>query len=429
MIDRHPAAIAKCTGVADVKTCVDYVRENNVRFSVKSGGHHVSGTAVCDDGLVIDLSDMDGVWVNHHEKTVRVQGGATWGDVDHETQAFGLATVGGQDPNIGVAGMTLGGGVGWLSRKYGLTIDNLLEVDIVTADGDVVTANKSTNPNLFWALRGGGGNFGIATSFKYRLHDVGPEVLAGSLIHPVENAAEVMRFYEEYMNQAPNEVRTLYGIMVLGEESYLPEKLHNQRVAIVISLYAGHPDDGYAELAPLREFGEPIIDSVQTRPYKEFQRAGTSDEPWRVYLKSQYLQHLPTEAIDVIVENAREAPSWESTVFISHRGGAETEPETNATAYPHRHDAFHVLIEARWEDPAADFEHKEWVREFHRKLKPYTTGEAAMNFLTCDEPQERVRAAYGKNYDRLVAVKNEWDPENLFRANQNIPPTTTEQQP
>lgn len=423
LIDKHPGAIAKCTGTADVIECVNFVRERNIQFSVKSGGHHVSGTAVCDDGLVIDLSAMNGVHVNLDEETVRVQGGATWGDVDHETQAFGLATVGGQDPNIGVAGQTLGGGIGWLSRRYGLTIDNLLEVDVVTANGNLVTASENENPNLFWALRGGGGNFGVATSFKFELHEVGPEVLAGSLIHPFEDAAEVAAYYEDYMEEASDNVRTLFGILVLGEESYLPAELHNQRVAIVVSLYAGDPDEGREELAPLRDFGDPITDSIKTRPYTAFQRAGTSDEPWRVYLRSQYLEALPQEAIDVIIEYSEDMPSWGSSVFLSHRGGAETLPSRSATAYSHRHDAFHILIEARWEDPAADFEHKEWVHQFHRALQPYTTGEAAMNFLTKDELEGRVRAAYGENYDRLVEIKNEWDPENLFRMNQNIKPT------
>ena len=423
MIDKHPAAIAKCSGVADVITAVNFARQNDILLSVKGGGHHVSGSAVCDGGLTIDLSTMNGIWVDPESKTALAQAGATWGEVDHETQQFGLATVGGQDPNIGVAGMTLGGGIGWLSRKYGLTIDNLLEAKVVTAEGTYVTANDNTNPELFWALRGGGGNFGVVTSFKFRLHEVGPDVLAGSLIYPVEDAPKVARYYRDFMEEAPRELRTLYGLLVLGEESYLPEQLHNRRVAIIISLYAGDPSDGYDALNPLREFGQPISDSITERPYTEFQRAGMSDEPYRVYLRSQYLERLSDEVIEMIVDYSKEAPSWGSTVFISHRGGAETEPTPEATAYPHRRDAFHVLIESRWDDPAADFENKEWVREFYRALAPHTFGGPAMNFLTYDESEDRVRSAYGDNYPRLVDVKHRWDPENLFRMNQNIKPS------
>jgi len=423
MVDKHPAAIVRCSGVADVITCVDYARDDDVLLSVKGGGHHVSGSAICDGGLTIDLSRMNGIWIDPESKTARVQAGATWGDVDHETQQFGLATVGGQDPNIGVAGMTLGGGIGWLSRRYGLTVDNLLEVEMVTAQGEFVTANESTHPELFWALRGGGGNFGVVTSFEFQLHDFGPTVLAGSLIYPSEDAIDVARNYRDVMEDAPRELRTLFGLMVLGEESYLPEHLHNRPVAIVISLYAGDPSDGYPIVEPLREFGEPVIDSIKERPYKEFQQAGTSDEPYRVYLRSQYLEQLPEEALEIIVNYFDDAPSWDSSVFISHRGGAETAKPPDVTAYPHRREAFHVLIESRWDDAAADFENMEWVSEFHRALAPHTTGGPAMNFLTSDEPEERVRSAYGENYSKLVAIKDQWDPGNLFRMNQNIPPS------
>ena len=423
IIDKHPSVIAKCQGVADIITCVNYARENKLLLSVKGGGHHVSGTAVCDDGLMIDLSDMDGVWVDPYSKTARVQSGATWGEVDHETQEFGLATVGGQDPNIGVAGMTLGGGVGWLSRKYGLTIDNLLEVDLVTADGRFVTASEAHHSELFWALRGGGGNFGVATSFKFQLHNVGPEVLAGSLIHPVECVPELTEFYDAFTAEAPDELRTLFGIMVLGEGAHLPPELYNEQVAIIVSLYAGDPDEGVADLAPLRNFGQPIVDSIRKRPYKEFQQAGTSDERWRTYLRSQYLDELSPGIIDILMEYSRGIPSKESTVFISHRGGAETRPAVDATAYPHREESHHVLIEARWEDPDRDDEHISWVQGFHRELQPYSIDGPAMNFLTSDESEKRVNASYGQNYEKLVEVKNEWDPNNLFRMNQNIRPT------
>lgn len=426
MIDKHPAVIAKCAGVADVISCVDFARENDLLLSVKGGGHHVAGTAVCDGGLMIDLSEMNGIWVDNQSKIARTQSGATWGEVDHETQEFGLATVGGQDPNIGVAGMTLGGGIGWLSRKYGLTIDNLLEVDLVTADGRFLTASDENHPDLFWALRGGGGNFGVVTSFKFELHTVGPNVLAGSLIHPIERTDEIAKFYNDFAADAPDELRTLFGIMVLGDGSHLPRELHNERVAIIVNLHAGDPEQAAEDLAPLREFGEPIIDSIRKRPYKEFQRAGTSEEKWRTYLRSQYLDELTPDIIDILTEYSANIPSKESTVFISHRGGAETRPAKDATAYPHRRESFHVLIEARWEDPGKDSEHLVWVQEFHQALHPYTIDGPAMNFLTEDEPEERVKASYGQNYERLVDVKTEWDPNNIFQMNQNIKPSTLE---
>ena len=423
MVDREPAAIARCTGTADVVAAVAVAREHDLLLSVKSGGHHVSGTAVCDDGLVVDLSPMDGVRVDPDARTVRVQAGATWGDVDHETQAFGLAVPGGQDPNIGVAGLTLGGGVGWLSRKYGLTCDNLLSADVVTADGGLVHANADENPDLFWALRGGGGNFGVVTSFEFRLHEVGPAVFAGSLVYPFEDAREVARRYREFMTDAPREVRLLFGIMKLPAASYYPEEVHDTRVAMLIAFYAGPPEEGAAVLAPLREFGDPVMDSLRERPYEAFQQAGTSRGSMRTYLRSQYLATLSTPAIDTIVEYAEDAPSSGATVFVSPRGGAETEPPSDATAYPHRDAAHHLLVEGRWTDPGRDDEHVAWVQDFHEAVRPYTTGDAAMNFLTDDEREERVRAAYGDNYERLVAVKDEWDPQNLFRMNQNVEPT------
>jgi len=422
-VDRKPAAIARCRGAADVVAGVNAARDNDLLLSVKGGGHHVSGSAVCDGGLTLDLGPMDCVRVDPDTKTARVGAGATWGDVDHETQAFGLAVPGGQDPNIGVAGLTLGGGVGWLSRKYGLTCDNLRSADVVTADGEFVRASESVHPDLFWALRGGGGNFGVVTSFEFQLHEVGPEIFAGSLVHPIEETAAVARHYREFVADAPREVRLLFGSMVLPAASVYPEEIHDTRVTMMIAFYAGPPEEGRRVLGPLREFGDPHVDSLRGRPYAAFQRAGNSEGSMRTYLRSQYLAHLSDEAIDVVVRHADRAPSAGATVFVSPRSGAETEPPTVATAYPHRDAAHHVLLEARWCDPDRDGDHRRWVREFHDALEPHTTGEAAMNFLTDDEGRERVRAAYGGNYERLVAVKDEWDPRNLFRMTQNVAPS------
>ncbi len=421
-IDREPAAIARCTGPADVVAAVDAAREGDLLLSVKSGGHHVSGAAVCDGGLTIDLSRMNGVRVDPAAETARVEAGATWGDVDHETQAFGLAVPGGQDPNIGVAGLTLGGGVGWLSPKYGFTCDNLLSADVVTAGGDLVRASPGNNPDLFWALRGGGGNFGVVTSFEFQLHEVGPEIFAGTLVYPFEETPAVARRYREFIADAPREVRLLFGSMVLPDAAVYPGSVREERVAMLIAFYAGPPEDGSAVLAPLREAGDPAMDSLRGRPYKSFQRAGKTEGPMRTDLRSQYLPTLSDAAIETVVDHAADAPSSGATVFVSPRIGAQTDPPVDATAYPHRDPAHHLLIEARWTDPGADETHEAWVREFHEAVRPYTTGEVEMNFLTDDEGEKRRRAAYGDNYDRLVGVKDQWDPDNLFSMNQNVEP-------
>jgi FAD/FMN-containing dehydrogenase len=421
-IDREPAAILRASGTADVMAAVDVARTIDRPVSVKGGGHHVSGSAVCDGGLMIDLSGMNGVRVDPEAATARVGAGATWGEVDHETQAFGLAVPGGQDPNIGVAGLTLGGGVGWLSPKYGLTCDNLLSADVVTADGELVRASESEHPELFWALRGGGGNFGIVTSLEFRLHEVGPEIFAGSLIYPFERTAEVARQYREFMRDAPREVRLLFGCMELPAVPYYPESVHNTRVAMLIAFYAGPPEEGREVLAPLRGHDDIIMDSLRGRPYTNFQQAGDSQGSMRTYLRSQYVETVSDGLVETITEYATDAPSAGATVFVSPWVGAETDPATDATAYPHRDPAHHVLVEARWEDASRDGEHVDWVREFHDALAPYTTGDVEMNFLTDDESGDRVRRAYGANHDRLVEVKTRWDPDNLFRMNQNIEP-------
>jgi FAD/FMN-containing dehydrogenase len=421
-IDREPAAILRATGPADVIAAVDIARMNDLPLSVKGGGHHVSGSAVCEDGLMIDLSRMNGVRVDPEAATARVQAGATWGDVDHETQAFGLAVPGGQDPNIGVAGLTLGGGVGWLSPKYGLTCDNLLSADVVTADGELVRASETEHPDLFWALRGGGGNFGIVTSFEFQLHAVGPEIFAGSLIYPFEETEQVAKQYREFIGDAPREVRLLFGSMELPAASYYPEAVHNTRVAMLIAFYAGPPEEGREVLAPLRGHDEIIMDSLRGRPYTNFQQAGDSQGSMRTYLRSQYIETLSEDVVDTLIDYSTAAPSAGATVFVSPWIGAETDPATDATAYPHRSPAHHVLVEARWDDPSRDTEHIDWVRDAHDALAPHTTGDVEMNFLTEDEPTERIQSAYGANHKRLVEVKTQWDPENLFRMNQNIEP-------
>jgi FAD/FMN-containing dehydrogenase len=414
-VDCEPAAILRCVGVADVLAGVTAAREHDVPLSVKGGGHHVSGSALCDGGLTLDLGPMDWVRVDPDARRAWVGPGATWGDVDHETAAFGLAVPGGQDPNIGVAGLTLGGGVGWLSRKHGLTSDNLRSADVVTAAGDLVHASDDTHEDLFWALRGGGGGFGVVTAFEFQLHRV-DQVYAGSLVYPHEELPAVARRYESFMRDAPRDVRLLFGSMVLPAAPYFPESIHDTRVAICIAFHAGPPEAGERELAPLREVGEPLFDSLRPRPYAAFQQAGESRGSLRTHLRSQYLASLPDEAIETIAEHASDAPSAGATVFLSPRGGAETDPAPDATAYPHRDAAHHLLVEARWDDPAADDAHVEWVQRFADAVAPFTTGDAALNFLTDDEAAARADAAYGENRERLLEVKRRWDPAGLFSA-------------
>jgi FAD/FMN-containing dehydrogenase len=421
MIDKYPSYVVRATGAADVVAAVDFARDHDLPLAVKGGGHNFAGTAVCDDGLVIDCSRMDSVRVDPAARTARVGPGATWADVDHETQAFGLATTGGLVSHTGVAGLTLGGGQGYLARKHGLTIDNLRGADVVTADGELVHASEEEHPELFWALRGGGGNFGVVTSFEFQLYEV-EEVFAGSLIYPHEEFHAVARSYREFVADAPPEARLLFGSMVLPAKPVFPEAVRDSRVAIVIACYVGSPEEGERVLAPLRERGDPHMDSLRRRPYTAFQRAGDSGGSMRTDLRSQYLATLPDGAIETMAEYAEAAPSAGATVFVSPRGGAETDPPSDATAYPHRDAAHHLLIEARWDACERDDEHVAWVREFHEAVRPYTTGAAAMNFLTDGEGRDRIRAAYGDNYDRLAEIKAEWDPENLFCGNQNVEP-------
>ncbi|PSP66305.1 FAD-linked oxidase [Halobacteriales archaeon QS_1_69_70] len=384
-VDRRPDAVLRCRGAADVAAGVSFARDRGLALGVKGGGHHVSGAAVPDGGLLVDLSPMDRVRVDPAERVARVGPG---GDVDPETQAHGLAVPGGQDPNIGVGGLTLGGGVGWLSRQHGLTCDNLLAADVVTADGDLRRATETELPDLFWALRGGGGQFGVVTEFTFRLHEVGPTFPAGSLVYPADRTAAVARYYREFVAEAPRAARPLFGSMILPVASAYPESVRGERVAIIIVCYAGPPAAGRRALEPLRERGDPVMDSLRPRPYVEFQRAGDSEGARRTALRSQYMERLGEDAIGTIVAGVEDAPSDGATVFVSPRGGAETDPTTDATAYPHRSDAHHCLVEARWDDPPA--------RRRPRRVGPVApVGTAAVRYRRRGAELPRRRRAAG----------------------------------
>jgi len=414
MIDRKPALIARCAGAADVMAAVDFARTHDLLVAVRGGGHSASGQGVCDGGLVIDLSDMKGMRVNPAARTARAEPGLTWGEFDRETQAFGLATTGGVVSTTGIAGLTLGGGLGWLMREHGLTCDNLLSVDIVTADGQLRTASASENPDLFWAVRGGGGNFGVVTSFEYRLHPVGPMVLAGLLIHPRERAPEVLRFYRDFTRTAPDQ---------LGAYAALVTSPDGAPVVGLLVCYHGALDAGERVLRPLREFGPPVADMVQPMPYVAFQSIANAMNPpgLQVYWKSSFLKDLTDDVIDTVVKHGPAMPSPLSAAIIEFYGGAVNRVGVGETAYPHRNALYLLNMISIWPDKTQTDANIRWVRGLFDAVQPFSTGRTYVNFLG-DDGDDRVRAAYGENYERLAAIKRRYDPTNLFRLNANIAP-------
>jgi FAD/FMN-containing dehydrogenase len=424
-IDRRPRFIARCIGTADVVAAVRFAREHDLEIAIRGGGHNVAGTAVCNDGIVIDLSAMRGVRVDAARRTAWVQGGALWGDVDHETQAHGLATTGGIVSHTGVAGLTLGGGIGWLMRKNGLTIDNLLAADVVTADGERLRTSEDEHSDLFWALRGGGGNFGVVTSFEFRLHSVGPSVLAGPILWDATDVKEVLRFYRDFVRDAPDELGTVVRFGAAPPLSIIPEDLHWRRVVMVGTCYAGPIEDGEHVLRPLRAFHTPLLDLVGPVPYVGFQSAldSTVLHGWNYYWKSTHLPPLRDDLIDVIAEHAFSCSSPRSYVALFHLKGAVSRVAEGATAFGNRHASHAVTLDGVWR-PGEDFGDREtaWTRSFFTALGRFREG-VYVNFLGGDEDPDRVREAYGNSvYDRLVDVKTMYDPDNVFHHNQNICP-------
>jgi FAD/FMN-containing dehydrogenase len=418
MIDKKPALIAHCAGAADVVHAVDFARINGLLISVRGGGHNVSGNAVCDGGLMIDLSRMKSIHVDAERRTARAEPGVTWGEFDFETQAFGLATTGGEISTTGIAGLTLGGGVGWLMRSYGLACDNLLSVDIVTADGRLLTASATNNQDLFWGVRGGGGNFGIATSFEFRVHSVG-KLLAGMVVHPLEQARDVLKFYDEFTRTCPDELGSLAAFVTLPE---------GVPAAAIVVCYNGAVDEGERVIGPLRGFGTPLADTIGPMSYKQVQRLFDEAFPpgLQNYWKSNFLNGLDERAVEIIVDRFSKTPSPHSAVAIEHYGGMMSRVGVNETAFRHRDARFNFLICAMWPDPAGEEGNFEWAREFWEAMAPYSSDGAYVNYLgrVEDEGAGRVEAAYGpEKYRRLVELKDKYDPGNLFRLNQNIQPS------
>jgi FAD/FMN-containing dehydrogenase len=425
-IVRRPRLIARCVGTADVVAAVRFARERDLEIAIRGGGHNVAGTAVCDDGIVIDLSAMRGVRVDPAARTAWVQGGALWGDVDRETQAHGLATTGGIVSHTGVGGLTLGGGIGWLMRRYGLTVDNLLAADVVTANGDLLRATRHEHPDLFWALRGGGGNFGVVTSFEFRLHPVGPDVLAGPMVWDAADAGRVLRFYRDFIRDAPDELGTVVRFGTAPPVPVIPEHLHWRPVLIIGSCYAGPTDEAESVLRPLRAFGAPLLDLVGPKPYVDHQSSidSTVLHGWNYYWKSTHLPPLADALIDVLAEHAFASSSPRSYVALFHLGGAVSHVADGETAFGNRHAAHAITLDAVWQPGEAHGDHDiAWTKRFHAALEPFRDG-VYVNFLGGDEEPGRVREAYGDAvYDRLARVKASYDPDNAFHHNQNIRPS------
>jgi FAD/FMN-containing dehydrogenase len=425
-IDRRPACVARCSGVADVVAAVRFARECDLAVAVRSGGHGVGGQALCDGGLVIDLSAMKGIRVDQVAETARAEAGVLWGELDRETQLFGLATVGGIVTHTGIAGLTLGGGIGWLMRKHGATVDNLVSADLVTADGQLVTASDEEHPELFWGIRGGGGNFGIATSFEYRLHPVGPTVLAGPVFHPLERASEVLHFYRDFVADAPDELTTIFNLRLAPPLPFLPAEVHGKPIVMVGACYAGAPDDGVEVVRPLKEFGTPIVDLLEPKPYLALQSMFDPSVPhgWHYYWKSVELPPLTDEAIETLVEHASALTSPKSYCIVFQLGGALSRVGEGETAFSQRDAAHNVNINAVWTEEDTEAErHIAWARDFFDDMQSQARGRVYLNFLG-EEGSERVRQAYSAdNYQRLVELKRAYDPTNFFRLNQNIQPT------
>jgi FAD/FMN-containing dehydrogenase len=421
-IDGHPSLIARCLGTADVAAAVRHARDAGLPVAVRGGGHNVAGTATCDGGLVLDLSAMKGVQVDPAGRTAWAQPGLLWGELDHETQAFGLATTGGIVTHTGIAGLTLGGGIGWLMRRDGLTCDNLLAVDLVTAEGRLVRASERERPELFWGVRGGGGNFGVVTAFQYRLHQVGPAVLAGPLFFAADDAGELLRFYRDFAEAAPDELTTVVNLRNAPPLPFIPEHLHGVPVIAVVVCWAGPLEQGERVLEPLRRHGRPLLDLVVPKPYAAHQGTFDATVPHGLHYswRSEYLDALGDDAVEGLLAHAWESRSPRSYTIMFQLGGAVGRVPDDATAFSGRGARFAVNVNG----VALPHEYEEqtaWVRRFGQALRPLSAG-VYMNFLG-DEGQDRVRAAYGAaKYDRLAALKAAWDPDNFFRRNQNVHP-------
>jgi FAD/FMN-containing dehydrogenase len=425
LIDRHPALIVQCAGTADVVAAVEFARERHLPLSVRGGGHNVAGNAVNDDGLVIDLSAMRAVHIDRRAKIVRAQGGATWGDLDRETQLFGMAVPGGVVSTTGIGGLTLHGGLGHLRRTYGLSIDNVRGVEIVTADGDVLHASEQDHPELFWAVRGAGSNFGVVTWFEFQMHPVGPEVALCATIYPVEDGQQVIRGWRDFVMTAPDEVNSIMLAWSVPDSEPFPVELRRKPMVLTAGVYVGPTEEGMRIMQPLRELATPMMDISHIETYTEMQSSFDSLFPVGdlYYWKSLYVDTLSDAAIDTLLERVVIRPSYRSDCVLWHLGGAISRVGTGETAFGRRSAPFLFAAESTWSDPAENDANIAWARESLTAMQPYSHGGLYLNFPGLGEDRESlVRAAYGPNYDRLVELKGRYDPTNLFHMNLNIKP-------
>ncbi len=416
-IVKYPSLIAKCTVVADIVNSVNFARKNNLLVSVKGGGHSIPGLGLCDGGLTIDLSSFKGISVNPLEKNVRAGAGVTWGEFDHETQLHGLATTGGEISTTGISGLTLGGGNGWLNGMFGTSCDNLMSADIVTADGSLLTANSDQNKDLFWGLRGGGGNFGVVSYLKYKLHPIG-KVLGGFVGWHLGHTAEVLEFLRDFVKELPDEVGKIGAEVITTREGL--------SLVIVRPGYFGPIEEGEKLLAPVRGLARPLYNTLRPMTYETLQSQRDPYWPWgrHNYFKSGFVDELTDEVIETFCAHTRSVPSPYSQIAVEFYHGAHSRVRTDETAYPHRQTAWNLAIGGSWQDASQSEKNINWVRAFWKDAEPLASGGVYVNFMSAGE-DDRTKVAYGKNYDRLVSVKNRYDPTNLFRVNENIKPTLT----
>jgi len=421
MIDKRPAFIARCVDAADVIAAVNFARKNDVLVAIRGGGHNGGGLGICDNGLVIDLSPMKSVHVDPERRTARVGGGATWGDVDHATHAFGLATPSGIISTTGVGGLTLGGGIGHLTRKHGLTLDNLLSVDVVLADGTFVTASASENEDLFWSVRGGGGNFGVVTSFVFELHPIST-IIGGPTLWPLEQAPEVLRWYRDFITEAPEDLNGFFAFLVVPPGPPFPEELHLKNMCGIVWCYTGPEEKADEVFAPVLEVGTPALHGVQAMPYPALQSAfdGLYPPGLQWYWKADFVNEISDEAIEQHMKYA-EMPTMHSTMHLYPVNGAAHKVGKNDTAFSYREANWAQVIVGVDPDPANNERTTSWTRSYWEALHPYSGGGAYVNMMM-EEGQDRIRASYRDNYERLAAIKHEYDPTNFFRVNQNIKP-------
>ena len=419
LIDRRPAVVARCHGTADVQAAVRFAREHGLEISVRGGGHNVAGNAVSDGGLMIDLSAMRGVHVDPRARRARAQGGSTWGDYNRQTQLYGLGSTGGVVSTTGIAGLTLGGGLGWLMGKHGMAVDSLRAVELVTAAGEVVRASADEHPDLFWAVRGGGGNFGVATWLEYELYPVGPMVIGGLVAHPIAAARDVLRFYRDFTASLPDELTVFAGVLHAPDGS-------GAKLAAIIVCHAGDLEAGAAAVAPVKRFGSPVMDVVGPMPYTAVNMLFDAGFPRGAlnYWKSNFLAALPDAAIDTMIDRLRAAPSPMSALLLEHFHGAATRVPPTETAFPHRAQGYNFLAVGEWMDAAATAANVAWTRETYAAMAPHFTAGRYANYLNADEVGDggAVSAAFGPNWKRLLEVKRKYDPDNVFHLNQNIRP-------